>query len=274
MDQEHIMETENTQTDNTENTEPMDHISVPSTHQYSLVKGMVDSIVDPDSLFQMLRKTPKYMMMIVVISLITIALNAALMPKMLPTFKVVAKTQAMESARGDISPETLESYMIRGYYITVYGGFVMIVLMLLIKSLVIHFIFSFLLNTEKEFRHVFSVVVHSWTPMIILQIITTVNAFLADFSQIVTTKQMQAATTVPTGLDIFFDAAAMPAWLNVILADTSIFTIWVMGLICYGLSKVCNVKLIHSFLTIFVIWLMYLTLVAGGTYIGTMVQGA
>lgn len=143
----------------------------------------------------------------------------------------------------------------------VYGELLVVVpIVLIVTSAVFLAVFNLVSGTQLKFKTCFAIVSHAWVPGIISGILGIVVMLLKDPA----TVDLQNIVVANASAFISSDAAR---WKIMLLSSIDIFSFWEMFLMAVGFGVAAPRKLTtaKAFVSIFVVWLIYVALKVGAT---------
>jgi hypothetical protein len=208
----------------------------------------------PDKVFENLKEYPKVLFPII-FTIIGLGLLSFLRIDLFKEF-YINEIYKQYAAKGLDMPGNIETLAQTQAYITVILAGVMPILIWLIKSALVHGIAG-LGDGEATFKHSFSVIAHSYLPVILGSVIVTIISLAINRYNVITSF----AVLLPKSMEGGF--------LYNLLANIDIFIIWYQILAVIGISKAYEISRKRAAFAVLGTWLSWVLISTGMTTIAT-----
>lgn len=210
------------------------------------VKSIADTIFSPSKVFNEINKAPSWLIAYLFISVGTIFIRLLYYPIITQVF--------LTSIPSDISSEQAKAIAQSAKSITIFSASLS-PLYLILKFLIIAITLWLLVQLftfETEFKKIFSLVVYCEIITFLGSVLTLIILRLRGLNSIKEAADIQ----VSLGMDIFLGNLDLSIALRTFLSNISIFSVWWIVLLMFGISITCRISRTKSaFIAVF-LWLV------------------
>lgn len=211
------------------------------------LKNIVSIYIAPTKIFMELNNQPRWFIVFIIISLITILIDYSSLP-----FKQQIMFSSLSTQLGEVRAREILSTANRFVII----GFIIAPISLLIKWVVIASIlyYSAILYDSQNInvKKVFSVVAHT---ELIFMLMDILNIIILKIKGIDAIKSLTDIKTI-VGLEYLFQNEASNTFLFTTLKNINAFTIWYVMVLIIGLSIISQLRTWKSTLIVLSVWFM------------------
>ncbi|WIV11992.1 Yip1 family protein [Proteiniborus sp. MB09-C3] len=207
--------------------------------------------IRPSKVFENLKDYPKVLFPMLVILL---GILATYLPRIGTMKEAIIQQFAMS---GMEAPEGLITAQV---YTGIIFAVILIVIVWLVKSALIN-AFSGFVNGTGTFKQAFSVIAHSYFPVLLGSIIIAIISFI--------TKQ----NNILTSLAVFLPDSQAGTFLHTLLASLDVFVIWYQILAIIGISKVYSISKKSSAILVLGTWIVFILISSGLGVLGMKAAG-
>lgn len=231
-------------------TEPV-AADAPTPRQSNVLQRFAGVLFAPAETFQEIARRPDVLWPLLVVVLFGYLTTAVIVPHIDMSSIYAQQAEAMKKRNANLDQEDLERIQRFTAASTKIASFVMPALMIAWYALVaavLQFAFR-LMGGQGTYKQAMSATIYSWTPLLILSVITSVVVLARG-----TFDPMTAQTLVKSNLAFLVDLKEQPALFS-LLAALDVFAIWTIVLLVFGFAALSKLSWKMSAGIIVSLWL-------------------